>query len=117
ARPQEYFVGAIALLGADARSKRLGFLGVPDLKETLLAEVPKRKMTLANADISIGIDHARQIPGRARNVLRGGLDSLHLRPLQHRFYDGAEAFLVAIFPNVGNVRIELLVLLQRRPLQ
>ncbi len=59
ARPEKHFVRAVTLLGADLRPQSFGFFRVPYFKEALLAEITERAMRFANANVAIGVDHAR----------------------------------------------------------
>src|SRR5262245_60692266 len=71
-------------------------------------------MRLADADVAVGVDDAGKDAGPARDHLRPLLDRFHLRPLHHRLDARAEAPLLARPPNLGDVPIERLVLLELR---
>ena len=53
AGPEEYFIGAVALLRGNRLPQRLGFRRFPDLEEALFAKIAERRVALANAHIAI----------------------------------------------------------------
>jgi hypothetical protein len=117
AGPEEHFSGTVALFLDDGLSQLLCVRRIPDLPKGILTQITQRLMDLADTDIAVRIYHGAEPASETGNDLSLALNRLNLGPLQHGFNDGSVTAGFAGGPQAANIRVEILIPLEVRPLK